>query len=92
MINQVETLNEQVYITENNQVQILHLKSKITEMKSNYRYSIAILRLQEKESANLKISGYKSFTVEMKEKIQEQKELIEGYKASLLGNTCFATQ
>ena len=73
MINQVETLNEQVYITENNQVQILHLKSKITEMKSNYRYSIAILRLQEKESANLKISGQKSFTVEMKEKSQEQK-------------------
>ena len=27
-----------------------------------------------------------------KKKIQEQKELIEGYKASLLGNACFATQ
>ena len=54
--------------TKRNQIEILELKSIITEMKIQYRGSIADLSRQKQESANLKIGQLRLFILRKRKK------------------------
>ena len=55
MSHQVQNINKEKEIIQNDQIEILELKSTITKMKICWRNSIADLSRQKKESAQFNI-------------------------------------
>ena len=68
--------NKEIEITKRNQIEILKLKSIITEMKNSLWGSIAYLIKEKKQYANVKIGQLKLFSLRCRNKINEEKETL----------------